>query len=98
MQYLVRRNFRHNGKLFEASGKPIDIAVLDEPMRIRLRAGVIQAVKVEPKAKGPKKNEGSHASSAPQAPAHEEAKKDSAPENEAKTGGGILGKIFGGGK
>lgn len=59
MRYIVRRNFRHNGKLYLTGDKP-DIAVLDETMRVNVRAGVLEplASKQEQKKHEGKKHEG----------------------------------------
>jgi hypothetical protein len=86
MIYIVRRNFRHNGKLYMQGSKP-DIAVLDEVMRMNVKAGVLVPLAAKPEVKKPDGKK------------HEEPKKvDDAkkPEAEAKADAkkpGIMDKI-----
>jgi hypothetical protein len=41
MEFIIRRNFRHNGKVY-MQGSRINFPVLDEAIRINLRAGVLE--------------------------------------------------------
>jgi hypothetical protein len=55
MEYIVRRNYRHNGK-FYPQGSKVNISVLDEMSRIRLRAGILDPVKAKVEKKEVKKD------------------------------------------
>ena len=46
MEFIVRRNFRHGGKLY-LQGSKLNIPVLDGMMRINLNAGIIEEIKAD---------------------------------------------------